>query len=455
MRSGADIVICGAGIAGICAAYHLAVRQNVRRVVIVDERDPLTLTSDKGTQGYRNWWPGPDDTMLKLVSRSIDLLEESAAECHNAFRMNRRGYLFATAEEARIARLRSAAEQVSSFGMGPLRVHPGDAPYHPAPGEGFAGQPIGADLLLGEDARAAFPYLAPDTCCALHIRRAGYVNAVALGSWLLKRAHAAGTSFVRDRVSGVRTEGGRVREVRLASGDAIETDRFVIAAGPALPEVARLLDIELPVVHELHAKMTFHDTRRSVGRDAPFLIWMDPVKIQWSDEEFRELVRDEETRRFTEELPAGVHARPVDLTHGDEVYLIWTYETDLRAYSWPPTFSAHYGDVVLRGCARMIPAMSAYVGPMGEARGLVDGGYYCKTKENRPLVGPLPVEGAYVLGALSGFGVMAAHACAELLSLHVADKPLPDYARWFLPSRYDDPEYRALVEQWGPLMGQL
>lgn len=453
MRSNADVVICGAGIAGVAAAYHLAVRQNMRRVVIVDERDALTLTSDKGTQGYRNWWPGPDDTMLKLVSRSIDLLEENAMECGNAFRLNRRGYLFATADEAQVARLETTAAQVSRLGMGEVRRHSRTDAYRAAPAEGFADQPTGADLLLGDAALAAFPYLAPDTVGALHIRRAGFVNAVALGAWLLKRALAAGARFVRGRVDTIRTDGGRVRDVRLSSGEVIETDRVVIAAGPALNDVAQLMDLELPVLHELHAKMTFRDTRRTIRRDAPFLIWQDPVEIPWSDDERRELLRREETRRFTERLPAGVHARPVDLTHGDEVYLIWTYETDVRPFVWPPEFSAHYGDVVLRGCARMIPAMSTYVAE--GAKGVVDGGYYCKTKENRPLVGPLPVEGAFVLGALSGFGVMAAHACAELASLHVAEQPLPEYARWFLPSRYDDPEYRALVEQWGPLMGQL
>src|SRR5713226_7202378 len=112
VRSTADVVVCGAGIAGVAAAYHLAVRHRVRRVVLVDEREPLTLTSDKGTQAYRNWWPGPDDTMLRLVSRSIDLIEESATESNNAFRMSRHGYLFATADEAQAARLRATASQV-------------------------------------------------------------------------------------------------------------------------------------------------------------------------------------------------------------------------------------------------------------------------------------------------------------------------------------------------------
>jgi hypothetical protein len=50
---------------------------------------------------------------------------------------------------------------------------------------------------------------------------------------------------------------------------------------------------------------------------------------------------------------------------------------------------------------------------------------------------------------------MSSHAAGDLLARHVAEHPLPDYARWFLPSRYDDPSYRALVEQWGPLVGQL
>jgi glycine/D-amino acid oxidase-like deaminating enzyme len=454
MQSSADVVICGAGMAGVATAYHLAARQNVRRVVIVDEREPLTLTSDKGTQGYRNWWPGPDDTMFRLVSRSIDLLEESAAACGNAFRMNRRGYVFATANEERVSHLEATAKEVSGFGMGPVRTHTDLVSYRPAPPEGFVDQPIGADLLLDDAAREAFPFLAPETVAALHIRRAGYVNAVSLGAWLLERACAAGVRFVRDRVEGVRTTGGRVSEVNLASGDTIETERFVIAAGPALPNIARLLDLELPVVHELHAKVTFRDTRRTVRRDAPFLIWMDPVRIDWNDDERREFENNEHTRRFLEALPSGVHARPVDLVHGDEVYLIWTYETDQRPFEWPPTFDPYYGDVTLRGCSHMIPAMAAYVRD-ASPRGLVDGGFYCKTKENRPLVGPLPIEGAYVVGALSGFGVMASHACGELVSLHIAGGQLPDYAKWFLPSRYDDPEYRALVEQWGPLMGQL
>jgi glycine/D-amino acid oxidase-like deaminating enzyme len=79
---------------------------------------------------------------------------------------------------------------------------------------------------------------------------------------------------------------------------------------------------------------------------------------------------------------------------------------------------------------------------------VVDGGYYLKTAENRPLVGPMPVEGTYLIGALSGFGLMAAPACGELLAAHLTGAPLPSYAAALLLERYQDPEYQGLLKNW-------
>jgi glycine/D-amino acid oxidase-like deaminating enzyme len=455
MSRSADIVICGAGIAGTAAAYHLAVRHNAGRVVIVDERAPLTLTSDKGTQGYRNWWPGPDATMLRFVSRSIDLMEEASRESGNAIRMSRRGYLFATAREDQFALMRSTAEQVSSFGMGELRLHPGAREYERARDEGFESSPFGADLLQGESALRAFPYLSPQVRSGgvLHIRRAGWLSAVALGNWSLTRAIAHGAEFVRDAIVAVDTTGGKVNAVHLAGGDRIATERLVIAAGPRLHEAGRMLGLELPVVHELHAKVTFRDVLGAVPRSAPFLIWADGMRIEWSAAEREQLSASEHDRRVLDEMPGGVHVRPVDGPFGDELYLIWTYESQQRPPVWPPSFTASYAEAVVRGAASMIPAMAPYAGQTSSA--LVDGGYYCKTRENRPLVGPLPVAGAFVCGALSGYGVMAAHGAADLVAAHAMDARLPDYAPWFLPSRYDNADYLRMMEGWGALVGQL
>jgi glycine/D-amino acid oxidase-like deaminating enzyme len=270
---------------------------------------------------------------------------------------------------------------------------------------------------------------------------------------MLKRAVGAGAEFVHDRVTGLEQHGGRIRGVTLASGRKISTGRVAIAAGPALPEAARMLDLELPVFHELHAKLTFRDTRGAVDRRMPFLIWNDPLTLPWTEAERARMEGERDALRLLSPFPGGVHLRPVDGPYGDELYLIWTYDVQPRAFEWPPRFDRHYGEIAIRGIARMLPGMASYFGKGAE--GVVDGGYYCKTRENRPLIGPLPVEGAYVLGALSGFGVMGSHAGADILAAHLTSATLPGYARWFQPSRYDDASYRAEIARWGANLGQL
>ncbi|MBI2163258.1 MAG: FAD-binding oxidoreductase [candidate division NC10 bacterium] len=107
---------------------------------------------------------------------------------------------------------------------------------------------------------------------------------------------------------------------------------------------------------------------------------------------------------------------------------------------------------MLRGLATMLPGLQSYFG--GLPRPVTDGGYYAKTRENRPLICPLPVTGAYLIGGFSGFGIMAACAAGELLAAHVTGGPLPSYAPAFALERYQDPEYQRLLENWGA-SGQL
>ena len=85
----------------------------------------------------------------------------------------------------------------------------------------------------------------------------------------------------------------------------------------------------------------------------------------------------------------------------------------------------------------------------------VDGGYYCKTPDNRPLIGPLPVEGAYIAGALSGYGVMGSQAAGELVAAHVTGASLPDYAKAFDYDRFDGLSAADMQEMRAATRGQL
>ena len=69
-----------------------------------------------------------------------------------------------------------------------------------------------------------------------------------------------------------------------------------------------------------------------------------------------------------------------------------------------------------------------------------DGGYYPMTRENWPLIGPLGVDGAYIAGALSGFGSMTACAAGAICAAWIVDRDLPDYASQLSLARYSDTE---------------
>jgi glycine/D-amino acid oxidase-like deaminating enzyme len=458
--SASSVLVCGAGIAGISAAYHLAVRHGVQDVILVDERPPFSLTSDKSTECYRNWWPGPGDAMVRLMNRSIDLLEELARESNNAFHLRRQGYLFVTADPARIADMERVAGESCSLGAGPLRIHTGqpeDPPYVPAPAKGFEGLPTGADLILDPELiHKHFPFLSERVVAALHTRRCGRLSAQTLGMYMLEQARERGVRFLCARVEGIDVQGGRVQAVHLA-GDSgaqrIVTDTFVNAAGPFVKQVGHMIGVDLPVVCELHPKIAYNEHLGVVPHNAPLYYWADPQALPWSDEERELLSESEEARWLLEPFPAGPHGMP-EGSPGSHIQLVlWTYDVKTMEPVVPlPPFDPHYFEVVLRGLSRMIPGLRAYFDRL--PRPVIDGGYYAKTGENRPLIGPLPVKGAYIVGALSGFGIMAGCAAGELLAAHLTGSELPAYAPWFLLERYEDPEYQKLLEEWDA-SGQL
>lgn len=452
MSTKAEIVICGAGIAGVTAAYHLVVRRGVRNVVLVDERPPLSLTSAYGTEAYRNWWS--ESSMFRFMNRSIDLLEELSRECGNVFRMNRRGYVFLTGDRNRVRELKKEAEAVSGLGGGALRVHGDGRTYVPSRPEGLArpeglsrpqGQArpeglgpdlAGADLLLDRVAiRKTFPFISEDTVAMLHVRRCGWMDVPSLGQWMLDRIASAGGRLVQDRITRIDTRNNRVTGAKLASGSTIETEKLVLAAGPTVQEAGRMLGLEIPVFMELHGKVTVEDRAGVLPPDTPMLIWTDPIYLAWDDDERARRYADPATRYLTEPFPSGLHIRP-RFRDGKQTFLgIWTYDTAPREAGFPLVFDPAYPMIVLRGLARMIPGMRVYFEGAGALP--VDGGYYCKTSDNRPLIGPLPVDGAYIAGALSGYGVMGSQAAGELVAAHAVDASLPDYAKFFAFDRFD------------------
>jgi glycine/D-amino acid oxidase-like deaminating enzyme len=451
-----NIVICGAGIAGISAAYHLAVQHGVTDILIVDERPPLSLTSDKSTECYRNWWPGPGSAMVSLMNRSIDLLEVLAINNSNSFHLNRRGYLYFTGNEENIPIMLAKAKETSRLGGGPLRIHQknsNDLTYQVSAAHGFSESLDGADIILDRGLiRKHYPNITEDAVAALHIRRAGWLSAQQLGSLLLAKAKTHGVQLIEDRIQDVDILGNRVTAVKLESGERIPVHHFVNAAGPYVGALSASFGVELPVYCELHLKASTTDHLAIIPRDAPMLIWNDPQVLSWTPEEKEFISQDPDSRWLLNEFPYGVHTRPEGLEDSQIVLMLWEYQTLKVEPIWPPALDDDYPDIALRGLSTMLPELKSYF--ERPPRPFLDGGYYTKTSENRPLIGPLPIEGTWIIGALSGFGIMASMAAGELLAKHILDAALPVYAPAFDLRRYQDPKYKKMLDEWEDF-GQL
>ena len=443
----ADAVICGAGIAGIAAAWHLSQRDGFDRIVLLERDAPLQLTSDKSTECFRNWWQGPGDDMVRFANRSIELLDDLSQRSANAFQLQYRGYLYLSADPLSIERLANIAAESEALGAGSFREHQSRASYEPSFDQGR--RLHGADLLLDRGLiKHHFPYVTPQCVVALHVRRAGTLSAQQLGMLLLEQARDNGVTLLNGALQDIELVGDAVAGVVLATRDGIQriaTERVINAAGPYFADVSALVGVEPPVHCECHAKLTFADREGVFPRQAPLSIWCDETLLAWSNEERAELAQHGETAHLTRPFPAGVHGRPIG--GGDTVTLYWTYDHRIEAPRYPLSVNPELTEILLRGMSVMVPGLHAYHTHLPAP--YVDGGYYTKTKENRPLIGPTPVEGFYLIGALSGFGIMTAMAGGELLADHISGTSLPSYAQALAISRYDDPTYFGRFEQAG------
>jgi glycine/D-amino acid oxidase-like deaminating enzyme len=199
-----------------------------------------------------------------------------------------------------------------------------------------------------------------------------------------------------------------------------------------------MVGLDLQLRSEVHLKVAYRDHLGVIPREAPMLIWSDPQLLAWDDDERSALAAIERTDLLGE-MPVFCHGRPEGGSESPYFLALWEYHGEVREPVWPVPGDDLYPEVVARGLSTMIPGFGRYLERLPQSS--VDGGYYTKTAENRPLIGPAGPAGFYLACGYSGFGVMVAAGGADLVSRHITDSPLPSYADNFLLSRYDEPGY--------------
>ncbi|MBT4932643.1 MAG: FAD-binding oxidoreductase [Rhodospirillaceae bacterium] len=439
-----DIAVIGAGIIGIATAYFLKKADPRLKVTLIDQGQPMAFTSAQSGENYRNWWPHP--LIKRFTDHSIDLMEAIAGETDNRINMTRSGYVLAT----RMLDVDSLASALfAGYGDDPdnnIRIHydSTSATYAPAGFEQWQAAPSGVDMLCGEALiKKHYPWYGADLRTLVHIRRAGMIDSQQMGQFMLEQFRQWGGKRIQAQLTGVEVKRGFIL-IFNDGEEKLHTAKAVNATGPFLNDVANLFGVDLPVHNVLQQKIAFEDVAGAIPRQMPFSIDLDSQSIDWGEEERELLLADPDHAWMAREMPGAIHCRPDGGEKGNWVKLGWAYnETPTQAH-FEPQFDDHFPELVLRGASRLNPSLKSYFERLPRNRTHY-GGYYTMTRENWPLIGPMGVEGTYVVGAMSGFGTMTACASGELCADWVLDGDLPAYAEQLSLRRYQD----------APLMAEL
>jgi len=432
----------GAGIVGISTAYYLKKFSPDTSVALIDASAPMSLTSAQSGENYRNWWPHP--IMTAFTDRSIDLMEELAKESGNIINMNRRGYVLATRADNSEKLMDELAYGYSQLIDNEIRIHENasTSSYQKPISPDWQAAPSGVDVIRDQQLiKDTFPSFDRSIKTVVHIRRAGAISSQQMGQYMISSFKNRAGKLLNAEITAIDRHDGY--QLHTNQDIIVNAERIVNAAGPYIQQIANMMSTELPISNILQQKITFEDTAKAIPRKMPFAIDLDSQHIDWTDEERALLAESSEHAWLTQEFPGATHCRPEGGDNGTWIKLGWAFNTTEQLPSRTPELSDSFAEIALRGAARLNPALKQYVAKL-PASLYHYGGFYTLTDENWPLIGPMPTStgdgSAFVVGAMSGFGTMAAASAGELCARLVTDTDIPDYASALSPGRYANKE---------------
>jgi sarcosine oxidase subunit beta len=220
-----EVAIIGAGIHGASAAFHLA-SMGVKPAVF-ERTAPAGGPTGRSSAICRAYYTNP--YLARLAHASLGMFRSFAdltagRDC--GYHETGAVYLHPDADTAA---MRAAADYMNSIGT---RV----------------------DMLAPADLRREFPLLNVDGIgVAGWEPGAGYADPVATTAALLARACELGaTQRLYTRVAGVQARATGGAELTLESGETIDCERLLIAAGPWTRRLAEQLGVDLPLTVERH-----------------------------------------------------------------------------------------------------------------------------------------------------------------------------------------------------------
>lgn len=363
----AELVIVGGGIIG-CATAFFAARAGLRPVVLERRAALGTLTTPASTGAFRLQFDNPEE--IEMVREGVALFDAFAERTGLEgwdIGLRRGGYLFCSLTDATVERSRRLVELQRGWGLDDV------------------------ELLSGDEARARWPWLAPEVRAARYRAADGWLDVKRLTAGLAAAASnveripgaagGGGASFVaRTDVTGLELAGDRIVGVETSRG-RIATERVVLAAGPFLAHLAALAGVTVALRPTRRQKLVIPDLDL-VPPDAPMTI-EEETAAHWRPAMHGALAL------FTDaSAPPSAPHDPVPIEHE------W-------AFGLLDPSSDH-------ALARVAPFWrEAWANGAPTVHWYLQAGQYEVTPDRRPYLGAIGPDGLFLNGGYSGHGIMA------------------------------------------------
>jgi sarcosine oxidase subunit beta len=350
MNKRADIVIIGGGISGAAIAYNLA-KKGMKNIVVVEKRFIASGATGSCGAGIRQQWG--TEMNCKIAKMSCEFFETAneTLDYDGDIEFEQGGYLLLASTEKEKEQFSKNVKLQNSLGI-PSRV------------------------LTLDEAKEIVPILNTDGyVSATFYEKDGHLNPFHTTLAFVKAAEKLGVEFMKyTEVTDIVVENGKVACVVTDKG-LIETNKVVNAAGGQSQEIAKMVDIDLPVYSERHQILVTEP--------------VDPI--------LSTMVMSFSGNYYCQQVPHG----GLVMGRGD---VGEPRDGNINA-GW------HFLDEMAKTITKLLP-------PLKKAMVIRQwAGLYNITPDRQPILGPAPqVDGYYLAVGFSGHGFMFGPATGILMS---------------------------------------
>lgn len=349
----ADVVIIGGGIIGSSLAYHLTAAGCGIVLVIERETQQGKGSTGKSMGGVRAQFSTPVNIQMSLYAIPFYASFDDRLGHPAGYRPQ--GYLFCATSARHMAYLRANYEKQVALGLKDARI------------------------VSGDEIRGMFPLLRGDdivggSFCASD----GFVDPYSAMIGFMTCASEHGAKLWKStQVTGIGRDARGIAHIETSRG-AVATRVAVNCAGPWAAEVAKMVDVDLPV-EPLRRMLVPTEPFDQFPHTAPMII----------------------------DMSNGFHFRPESLGF----LLAWNDPDETPGYK--TEFEPSFIEKILTRAAHRVPCFeNLAVNPKRAWAGL-----YEVTPDHHPILGEVPeVPGFFLANGFSGHGVMHAPATGKILS---------------------------------------